>query len=376
MIIYGIGRAMVDYYVEGRIDRDFMEKAFCPLPNGYLPSSQDRPLHVEGAVFSLVLEAIGSLNGFTLLKETGGSCVNILKTIAQLDSSASCIFSGTVGGASPSSKAEADPSFFLADEDGLFFKQSLEETGISSNLKALDGTTGRCLVLSGESMPGNKSQKQQGSAFLAMASPAVAPEIAPEQVVFPENLQYVLAEGMELDKVWFRDRLISASSPLIIACGTPFGAKNTAVFLKEWTCKHHSPNVSSSANSQQADSSDFSLLVLANDLEARVLEQEGISFLEWSARKDIIFVITHGCGGSSCYFHGTRLSVPATPLPQELTVDATGAGDVFAGAFIVHLHKHFSERNLTLQKIQASLEQSSSTASKIIQVPLCKTSIL
>ena len=55
MSIYGIGRAMVDYYAEGCIDDGFMESVFCRLPDRLLPSKLGFPLHVDGEAFSFVL---------------------------------------------------------------------------------------------------------------------------------------------------------------------------------------------------------------------------------------------------------------------------------------------------------------------------------
>ena len=91
---------------------------------------------------------------------------------------------------------------------------------------------------------------------------------------------------------------------------------------------------------------------------------------------DILFLVTHGCGGSSCYFQGTRLFTPATQVVPEQIVDATGAGDVFAGAFLSQLQDLPFEKNLTTKKILATMEYASTAASKIIQVPLCRTRFL
>ena len=83
-------------------------------------------------------------------------------------------------------------------------------------------------------------------------------------------------------------------------------------------------------------------------------------------------MITHGCGGSSCYFHGERIFVPAIEVAPEQIVDATGAGDVFAGAFLSQLAEQLLSAQLTTEKITAAMEYASRTASKIIQVPLCQ----
>ncbi len=353
MTIYGIGRAIVDYYVEGRIDTCFMERAFGQLPKGNRPSPTGRPIHVEGAAFSFVLNQIRTLDGYKLIRETGGTCVNILKTIGTLIPQATCFFTGTVG---------RDSSPVQIDEAGSFFQTEMEKFGIHHQLRVQPGNSGRCLVLS-----------KPGQGWLALASPAVAADIAPEQVraflqaahnTKQTSPTFILVEGMELEKQWLCHQLSSSPLPLVLACGTPFGAKMTAAFLQK-----HFPPPALSKKSQPQGKATIPL-VLANDVEARILEQGNIDFAEWSPSYNILFVITHGCGGSSCYFQGTRLFTPATKVATELIVDATGAGDTFAGAFLSQLQDFPFEKNLTEKKILAAMEYASKAASKIIQVPL------
>lgn len=350
MTIYGIGRAIVDYFVEGRIDKRFMERAFGQLSEDSLPSPTGRPIHVEGAAFSFVLSQISTLDGYNLIKETGGTCVNILKTIATIHPQFSLNFSGTVGSIPRSLPPQAD-------EDGTFFCRQMEDLGIHHQLRVVPGNTGHCLVLAGE---------QQG--WLALASPSVAPDFTPDQVqTFLQSVAVAhsqsspdalfLVEGMELEKQWFCHQLCSAQLPLVLACGTPFGSKMTAHFLQNMFLQKKSFPVK---------------LILANDLEARILEAASINFAEWSSKHHILFVITHGCCGSSCYFHGERLFVPAIEVAPEQIVDATGAGDVFAGAFLSQLAEQLISDQLTAEKIMAAMEYASKTASKIIQVPLCQ----
>ena len=361
MTIYGIGRAIVDYYVKGRIDESFMEQAFGQLPEGSLPSPTGRPIHVEGAAFSFILNQISTLDGYKLIRETGGTCVNILKTIGTLTPQSTCFFTGTVG----QKDGHLQP---VADHEGSFFRSQLESRGIHHQLRVLPGSTGRCLVL-----------PEPGQGWLALASPAVATAIEPEQVrTFLQAVHntkqtspaFILVEGMELEKQWLCHQLSSSPLPLVLACGTPFGARMTVQFLQEQFQQQ-----SSSGHSQPQERS-FVPLVLANDVEARILEQGNIDFAEWSRNYNILFVITHGASGSSCYFQGTRLFTPATQVAPEQIVDATGAGDTFAGAFLSQLAQDILPDNMNQEKILAAMEYASTAASKIIQVPLCQTAQL
>ncbi len=358
--IYGIGRAMVDYYVEGRIDGGFMESVFCRLPDRLLPSGLGIPLHLEGDAFSFVLQAIIQQPHCHLLRETGGTCVNILKTIATLIPGSQCFFSGTVGTdgtVSTIPKDTATPA--TIDPDSTFLCRQLTARGIQSRLRRQKGHTGRCLVLAGSKDEEDSSpQPLPAQSWLALASPSVASEILPEQVErgWLEGCDWLVAEGMELDKEWLWQLLSQSKKRLVLACGTPFGAARAASFLKG------------------LGRTQRQVLVLANDAEARILEQNGVAIGESSRQKNLLLVITHGSGGGSTYLAGKHLFVPAVPLPAEGIVDATGAGDVFAGALISRLIQE--ENQLAPQKIIAAMEFASMAAKQILQVPLCSVSAL
>ena len=57
---------------------------------------------------------------------------------------------------------------------------------------------------------------------------------------------------------------------------------------------------------------------------------------EWSMRVPLL-VATDGRHGATLFEHGVTTRFPAYPANE---IDPTGAGDVFAAAFLVHLHQH------------------------------------
>ncbi len=57
---------------------------------------------------------------------------------------------------------------------------------------------------------------------------------------------------------------------------------------------------------------------------------------DWSRRVPLL-VATDGRHGATLFEHGTTTRFPAYPATE---VDPTGAGDVFAAAFLVHLYQH------------------------------------
>src|SRR5205823_1678903 len=60
----------------------------------------------------------------------------------------------------------------------------------------------------------------------------------------------------------------------------------------------------------------------------------------WSLQLPLL-VATDGRHGATLFQHGIRQQFSAYPATE---VDPTGAGDVFAAAFLYHLHKHHDPR--------------------------------
>lgn len=54
------------------------------------------------------------------------------------------------------------------------------------------------------------------------------------------------------------------------------------------------------------------------------------------ARQARVLVVTRGAHGATLYVDSTPQHIPA---PQVVEVDPTGAGDIFAAAFFIHLHR-------------------------------------
>lgn len=291
-------------------------------------------VHISGTAFDTLLLKLRQNSATPLVRESGGSCCNTLKTLSWLGHHAT--FSGSVG-----NYKECDDSFF--------FKENLGAYGVKPLLSYKEGHTGRYLVVQGKK-----------ESVIAAASPAVAVDLTPQQIDrhAMENADLFLAEGMELDNNALWQELFFAvkrnKTPFSICCGTKTGAEKTAVFLAKSNTERPTPS-----------------FVFSNDSEARILEENGIDIQLASQQKNILFVITHGCGGSSAYLHGERISASATPAKDLL--DATGAGDVFAGVFLHSLQK---TKEINQQDVQNALHQASKIASKITTVPLCKVSAL
>ena len=118
MLIYGIGRALVDYYIE---------TSAADIIKTYLSSGGQIPVHIDGAAFNRLLSFVGKNTGTNglpssagtgtiFIREPGGTCVNILKTMAILNRHIHATLSGTIGSGSSTGK-QPDP-------DGFFFIES------------------------------------------------------------------------------------------------------------------------------------------------------------------------------------------------------------------------------------------------------------
>jgi sugar/nucleoside kinase (ribokinase family) len=77
-------------------------------------------------------------------------------------------------------------------------------------------------------------------------------------------------------------------------------------------------------------------------LTALVLSDEDICGDPWCIERFVsmvrILVVTHGPRGASVYYDGQVRHFPTRPARE---VDLTGAGDVFAAAFLIRLHETF-----------------------------------
>ncbi|MEA3350914.1 MAG: PfkB family carbohydrate kinase [Chloroflexota bacterium] len=85
---------------------------------------------------------------------------------------------------------------------------------------------------------------------------------------------------------------------------------------------------------------DQASLVLERS-DATILSNEDIDGnkdrIEEMAASSKMLVITEGARGARIHWRGTSRNLPA---PNVREIDATGAGDIFAATFFIHLHQH------------------------------------
>lgn len=82
------------------------------------------------------------------------------------------------------------------------------------------------------------------------------------------------------------------------------------------------------------------VLILSHDdvlsVAGKTRAEADAQLADWSTRLPLL-VATDGRHGATLFERGTAMHFPAYPATE---VDPTGAGDVFAAAFLVHLHLH------------------------------------
>lgn len=404
MRLYGIGRALVDFFPqwENPSERQTFENILLQLYS----QNQGKPLHIEERDFDRILKRFSDTGNCTFLQEVGGTCTNILKTVTHLlsdtapgadESSIHTFFTGTVGGSSvpprpnflgkrPDTVAipenlsgtntealSTERKVLYRDPLALFFQKELGLYGIQSALRMEQGNTGRCLVVPAPATKVSTPVPERAStptatAWIAAVSPGVSPSITREQIVLQElqSADCCVIEGMQLGNpaldALLQEEVLQKEKYLAIACGTPWGAKATAHFIQQHC-------IGTMAQK-------YKLMVFCNDAEGRTMEEAGINFFQLTTHRPWLFIVTHDCGGSSAYYNQNHY-FQETTTPTAPIVDPTGAGDVFAGTCLACWASSITaSENLAAPLITEGLREASVIASRILQYPLCQTSFL
>ncbi|MBO5137876.1 MAG: carbohydrate kinase family protein [Spirochaetaceae bacterium] len=333
MKIYATGRAFIDYFTP-------LQMEAC---------GKNGSPHISANHFDFLLQQIKKNSSENLLQETGGSVCNTAKTMAYLGHNVT--FVGTIGIEDMENSNHTIEK--VVDEEGNFFLATIKKYGVTPHLSFCSGKTGRCLV----------AKTFRGYEVVA-ACPGVAPEIKVSQLDLEliQQSDWIIVEGMDLDKPEFSsiiaEQYFKRNSAMALCCGTSFGARSTANFILNNAKQHiHKSNIPP-------------VIIFANDAEAQIMESTGVDIAALSKDDGRIFVVTHGCGGSSAYINGKRLFQESSENmnPQK---EPTGAGDVFAAFFLHSIGNIKSESLLTTETISQALKQASKGASLIVNVPLC-----
>ena len=281
--VYGIGNAIVD--MEFEVNDSFF-----------------REHEIEKGMMTMVDEErqavlVKAIQSKEVKQQSGGSAANSIIAVNQFG-----------GKAFYSCKVANDPF-------GLFYLNDLQEAGVETNLnpKALEeGITGKCLVMI------TPDAERTMNTFLGITSNFSVEEIREEAL---KNSKFLYIEGFLIPGDSGREAMLYAKE-----LARKHGVKTALTFSDPSMVKYFK------AGLEQVVGDGVDLL-FCNEEEAMLYT--GKSSLN-EAREDLKkvakqFAITRGKDGALVYDGKDFISIEPNPVKA---VDSTGAGDMFAGAFM------------------------------------------
>ncbi len=325
MDILGIGNAILDIF-------SFSEEEHA-LPLGLHPNSS---IHVEaGRLDELLL----------MLKNpvvvSGGSAANALKAASAMG--LSCSFIGCTG---TEDREE--------DRWSRLFTAELSSFRVETFLEGRNAPSGRCLVVR---MPG-------GLRSIACA-PGAAPTLKPEQIQADilSRASLVLLDGQVLKNAAVTDRVSKLchgfTIPLAVDIASPEIARNRASAIEELLERNECVLFMDDAEAF-AFAREFADRVPGSAaLDPERLMHAVFSHLTAHKRTFPYIVRKEGPMGASAWHAGTAVHRAGNAVENPL--DDTGAGDVFAGAFLAAF--------LRKKTLADSLDIANSAARASLSVP-------
>ena len=281
--VYGLGNAIVDYEIE--ISDQFLEEN-----------------KVEKGLMTLVdeerqAELLNAMGNKITKRQAGGSGANSIFAISQF------------GGKAYYACRVAN------DEDGRMILGEYQENGIGSNLTIptlTDGITGKCLV-----MITDDSERTMNT-FLGITSNFSPEELDPEAI---KQSKYLFIEGYLISSDSGRVAMKKAKE-----IAEANGVKTSLTFSDPAMVKYFGEPMKEVVG----DGLD---LLFCNEEEAQIYTGAETLEAALEALKEIAktFVVTKGKEGALVYDGSNFIEI----APNTITaVDATGAGDMFSGAFL------------------------------------------
>lgn len=303
--VFGIGNALVDYEIE--TSDDFLQEN-----------------EVEKGLMTLVeedrqKELVDAVSGKIKKRQSGGSAANTMIALSQF------------GGSGFYTCKVAN------DEDGTLFKQEMDELGLQTNLSDLpNGTTGKCLVMV------TPDAQRTMNTYLGITSDLSENEVIEEELA---NAEYVYIEGY----------LVSSPTGLPAIKKVKELAKRHGVKI---AYTFSDPAMVKFFNDQSKEAVSGGLdLLFANEEEAQLFtgtesEEDAFKALKGHAEQ---FCITRSEKSAWIWDGERKIEVDAV---STKAVDTTGAGDMFAGAFLFGITNGLSHR--------ASAELANKAASMVV----------
>ena len=281
--VYGIGNAIVDYEIE--VDNSFLE--LNGLEKGLMTlAEQDLQRDLLYAAKSNIRK-----------KQAGGSVANSIVALTQLGGSG--FYSCKVA----------------SDIDGIFYRDDLVKQGVDTNLfdgKLDDGETGKCLVMI------TPDAERTMSTFLGISSNFSISELHLDKL---EDSHYLFLEGYLVSSPTGLGAMKEAKKQAKAA-----GTQIALTFSDPSMVKYFGEQM----NEVVGDGID---LLFCNEQEAKLYTGTGDLSQAIDNLKNITksYVITLGRNGAEIWDGKNTYYIDAV---KTQAVDTTGAGDIYAGAFL------------------------------------------
>ncbi len=296
--VCAVGNAMVDYEIEVSdefLNQNNVEKGFMTLVD---QERQEELLNSDG--------------GDIRKKQGGGSAANTMSAFSKL------------GGKGYYTCKVAN------DEDGTFYLQELIDDGLDTNLDVKNlpiGVTGKCLVMV------SPDAERTMNTFLGITTDLGVENLSEEAI---KDSEYVYLEGALISSDTGREALKKAKQ-----IAEENGVKVALTFFDPAMIKYFGDQMRELVG-------DHIDLIFCNEEEAMLFTQKDTV---QEARQELLKVadhiaITQGKNGAIIWDGDTFVDIE----PYEVkAIDTTGAGDMFAGAFlygITHGHSYASSGKL------------------------------
>ena len=289
--VFGIGNAIVD--MEFEVNDDFfkqneIEKGFMTL--------------VDEERQRLLMQAIQTVE---VKQQSGGSAANSIIAVNQFG-----------GRAFYSCKVANDPF-------GHFYLKDLQEAGVDTNLHPghlQDGITGKCLVMI------TPDAERTMNTFLGVTANFSVKEIQEDAL---KDSQYLYIEGFLIPSESGKEAMLHAKKLAEengVLTALTFSDPSMVKYFKDGL-----QEVVGSGVDLLFCNEEEAMLYTGKDSVAQAREE-----LKKAARK---FVITQGKNGALLYDGQNFIDVAPYPVKA---VDSTGAGDMFAGAFLYAITHGYS----------------------------------
>ncbi len=281
--VYAIGNALVDIVTE--VDDEFfakngIEKGFMTLVDEERQHQLVNAIHLPGTNM-----------------QCGGSAANTVIALSQF------------GGKGFYSCKVAK------DEMGKFYLDDLANNNVSTNLRyesAAEGITGKCLVMT------SPDAERTMNTFLGITANFSVEEVDEEAI---RNAAYLYIEGYLVTSENGLEAMKFAKD-----LARKHGVKTSLTFSDPSMVKYFKPQMAEVVG----DGVD---LLFCNEEEATLFTDTDSIEAAVEQLKKIAqsFVITLGAEGALLFQNGKSFNIPAFPIKA---IDANGAGDMFAGAFL------------------------------------------